>query len=53
MRVRGRAIGQARTARVAAYSSSSEGQGILSGIGYVPLPAELNTQVSESVSTLS
>lgn len=35
------------------YTSSSEGQGILSGIGYVPLPAELNTQVSESVSTLS
>jgi phosphate transport system substrate-binding protein len=35
------------------YTSSSEAQGILSSIGYVPLPAELNTQVSESVSSIS
>lgn len=35
-----------------AYTASIEGQGILTGIGYVPLPDELQQKVSQTVSTL-
>ncbi|MEZ5185152.1 MAG: phosphate ABC transporter substrate-binding protein PstS [Candidatus Nanopelagicales bacterium] len=35
------------------YTSSSDGQGILTGIGYVPLPSELETQVADAVNSLS
>lgn len=35
------------------YTSSAEGQANLSGIGYVPLPAELQTQVAETVTSIS
>jgi len=35
------------------YTSSTDGQSTLSGIGYVPLPAELETQVADAVSSLS
>ncbi len=35
------------------YTSSSDGQDVLSGIGYVPLPDSLQTQVAASVGALS
>ena len=35
------------------YTASTEGQSMLSGIGYVPLPGELETQVADAVNSLS
>lgn len=35
------------------YAASAEAQGILTGIGYVPMPAELQSQVSTTVSAIS
>lgn len=35
------------------YTSSTDGQANLTGIGYVPLPAELETKVAQTVGTLS
>ncbi len=35
------------------YTASTDGQGILEGIGYVPLPSELQTQTADAVTTLS
>ena len=35
------------------YTASTDGQGILTGIGYVPLPASMQTQVASTVSAIS
>jgi len=35
------------------YAASADAQGILTEIGYVPLPAELDTQVAETVAAIS
>ena len=35
------------------YTASTEGQGILTGIGYVPLPSDLQSKVADTVSTLA